>query len=778
MTDESIKESTQRPVMGALSAIAQALGRNILPPDQFGAWYAKPKYDLAIFSYTYDFEYLWGLNEGTKGLGGIINGLTASRQNNNELTVLIVWDGMPQSSSDQVVSVDNYLTPYDWAVALSIALYKQGSASIKLQILILDVASQQSGKSFIQQSFFGFHNVFPWIQDYRPIAIGNEFDGEMVLDSDDRDAYSLLRQAIPPGRQDVDHLIRDLHDSGYIQTTFSGDGIPRNDYLNVIVESWRQQFLRAGDRHKVANLIAPMVLAAGLPKDVRRYAQYLIAKNSMHHQALNEVLKLIDLLETEKNNSDDTKAGKLISDDGVFKWWRAGVRFMLIDDQCRTGYHHILACILFGTDYDHKASDDRDGLWNFKRRNEGALSCAEDTSFILNALNQCESVRDWNLPRVLDIPGCDVLLLDLRLWLESVKVKRNILRNIIKTCSRLNSSKLNDPAFKRAFHAAERVVSGDEVSDVDALVLLPLLISHYDPSLPVVLFSSTHQREVIELVSHRRNIITTFSKPVLSGSGEEPSPSYIIKNLRLALDHALNLHEMRWVWKQLPIVKLVGELQIFDAQSKKHRKIVHKYKDDGLKTRFVRMYTDYLQTGRYYDFISLPYEFLESALKENENFVHFNSRNALISRNAIANALKFLRHRKAHGQQRPQARGEENVWRRCAIIEFKLLLDFMMNKKYRGVRLEDQLQSLLQKTWDLVCENTTFNREDSPVSMSELAEIDTIPWERYFLYTVSFQLMKCYQNNKDNQIQISNTGWQAIQTITNMLGVQTNMVND
>jgi hypothetical protein len=48
--------------------------------------------------------------------------------------------------------------------------------------------------------------------------------------------------------------------------------------------------------------------------------------------------------------------------------------------------------------------------------------------------------------------------------------------------------------------------------------LLPRLISLIDPTLPIIIFSSTHRRELIDPFRNYGNIITTFRKPIISGT--------------------------------------------------------------------------------------------------------------------------------------------------------------------------------------------------------------------------------------------------------------------
>ena len=89
----------------------------------------------------------------------------------------------------------------------------------------------------------------------------------------------------------------------------------------------------------------------------------------------------------------------------------------------------------------------------------------------------------------------------------------------------------------------------------EALALLPLLLSHIDRTLPIVLFSSTHQRVVSELVAAYPNIISSFAKPLPNSHGLEDGAVmwgwHSVGALRAALNDAIDIHEGRVAWKRL-----------------------------------------------------------------------------------------------------------------------------------------------------------------------------------------------------------------------------------
>lgn len=77
--------------------------------------------------------------------------------------------------------------------------------------------------------------------------------------------------------------------------------------------------------------------------------------------------------------------------------------------------------------------------------------------------------------------------------------------------------------------------------------LLPRLLSLLDPTLPIIIFSSTHRTELVDPFRHYGSIITTFRKPILTGMNRDWSE--IIRELHsdfaLALEQAAKMLRVR-----------------------------------------------------------------------------------------------------------------------------------------------------------------------------------------------------------------------------------------
>jgi hypothetical protein len=765
-------------IVHVLEAIVVAAGRVVFDHTSADPWHKNTKANFAVFSYKEDFQNLWGLSPDVGGLDGIAKGLAESHAN-SEYTIAVVWDGIPVQaggvSSSSVIAVSQYVSPYDWAVALTFAIYKQSSGKPKLRFLILDVAA--TGKYFLQKSLFAFHNVFPWIQDYQVTLTGEPWLAESGLADMERNelTYAMLRQAVPQNRQDAERLIQDICQPECVLTTFSEiDNC--HDHFDAIKESWRQQFLKAGDRHTVGNLIGPFILANGLPDEQRIQANELIKEDSLLRKALVQVLKQLGMFDTDKFSGEDkSRTGgvvanevRLDSDGGVFGR-RKGVRFLLVDDQFSLGYHHIVALTLLKNQYEPKeAVVNSEGEWSYTKNALAELKCVSSEKVIFDRLNSVSPVLDWALPRKLEIPdrnnnACDVLILDLRLWLES-KTRKKFMTELVRICDRLKSQGINDEGFKQALAAAKECVAGEVVSEIQMLVLLPLLISHYDPSLPIVLFSSTHQRDVTELLAHRPNIITKFAKPILTGYGEVQRPSMEIVKLTCALNKAINLHEARGVWERLPAIAWNDCARPWftlgsDPYNRPGGTIVQpRIEGDRLKKFFAYCYEHYLQGEAYYDFASAPFEFIEGVLPNLLTDPALDDAFRLDDtiRNQPGFALKNMRHRKAHGYAgRPRYEKESEEWRMATILEFQIWLDFIRDEQLTDnaasqLVLKSELEGWQNTTWSNMKSQYAnslgglINRTDPP-NIRDLTSIEGLPWRLYVTYAAVFALLNSYK---------------------------------
>jgi hypothetical protein len=230
------------------------------------------------------------------------------------------------------------------------------------------------------------------------------------------------------------------------------------------------------------------------------------------------------------------------------------VRLQLVDDQYKLGYNAILAQLLFGA---HNSSDESGTLysWTGDDRRLSITSASDPRRLLVLLQEALKAEPDWMLPRNVGAGEFDILLLDLRLFSDSKiesasATEKSFLRDLIDFAEAFKYGEIGDGALNAAVSAARARVDGGR-EDLRALTLLPLLLSHADPSLPIILFSSTRQREVVETCRHRSNIITSFSKPIVTGYNVEGASLRGVDNLVSALKTALTLHKIRIVWMEL-----------------------------------------------------------------------------------------------------------------------------------------------------------------------------------------------------------------------------------
>ncbi|TAG11143.1 MAG: hypothetical protein EAZ42_01590 [Verrucomicrobia bacterium] len=132
-----------------------------------------------------------------------------------------------------------------------------------------------------------------------------------------------------------------------------------------------------------------------------------------------------------------------------------------------------------------------------------------------------------------------VLLLDLRL--ELGREFQSQLEDLGRTL--LNSTR-NLPWVtiegKQALLAELNAANTDET-------LLPRLVALIDPTLPIIVFSSTHRSELIAPFRDYGNIITTFRKPILAGlcSSWSEMVGEIRSDFSSAVDHACKIMDTR-----------------------------------------------------------------------------------------------------------------------------------------------------------------------------------------------------------------------------------------
>jgi len=448
------------------------------------------------------------------------------------------------------------------------------------------------------------------------------------------------------------------------------------------------------------------------------------------------------------------------------------LRILLIDDQYRLGYQHILGYTLFGDQYTPEQVKEKRGVWR-TRTDAGRLNCLASAHYLFDALGRVPPIgKDWELPRVFPA-SCDILMLDLRLWSDE-QGRSRFLRRLIKICDRLRAQEINDEKFQTALGRAREIIklpaptnNGHNASEIEAVALMPLLLSHYDSSLPIVLFSSTHQRALLASVSHRPNIIVSFTKPILSGYGEDDTPAHLAQNLTKAFATALELYESRPIWRQIvrtdwrstPVFGISwpsgdGKTTIYNSPVTSWPPAAQrifgglqppKLKGKRLQVTLADHYRHYIEDANYYDYASVPWEVIEGSLIPDKFLDNpFNSNPQfslepdLSARNYVAELLRHIRNKKTHGQARsPSGSSEFREYRLAALVAFMFFLDFLNNEAVtsdQGISKSlGELSAYLRMRYPHL-----RNRSNKPLKPSVLTADRRVSWLDFVAYTACY----------------------------------------
>jgi hypothetical protein len=164
----------------------------------------------------------------------------------------------------------------------------------------------------------------------------------------------------------------------------------------------------------------------------------------------------------------------------------------------------------------------------------------------------------------------EVLFLDLRLFPGDPAGERAFLRDLLPFTGRF-PQEFDDADLIRAY------VDGQQPERREhhlALTLLPRLLSLADPRLPIVLFSSTGRKEVVDRLARHRNIVLDFEKPRFSAGESAATVAETKLRLRRAIDQVRQMGRARAVCVELmagretaPAAHIGGAVEIYLDES-------------------------------------------------------------------------------------------------------------------------------------------------------------------------------------------------------------------
>lgn len=555
-----------------------------------------------ICSYGDSFEQLWGIENERANIERVAHWIW---RDGAALDLLLVWDRLPDSSNP-IVSTDQFLTPVDWAVALSRSIIdaferQTTESGIGLQIIVVvceHVRSASPSMKYVKASRSDSVPGMPWI---RVMPVMGECTSQ---------GGAALRAAMSPVVADwVDRL----------------QGPQSASMVAMTATLWSSILASDSDpenRHAISNVLGPMLVLGRPPKDA---ASDVVA--------LGGLLRVLRLLPLEENAAGLASPWRNSAIRGVLTELRRCSRMLsvpgearqdllldvrLVDDMWKLGWGEA-ACHMM--DVPFLPTADRAGLNvlgerpGFKRDEDpsgeqAALSASLEPTAECAAAKEGPKAPDhglgpvipevrlrvsaWDSPEVFlgqlesdmetsaklpwaqrlglggDTPSAPILLLDIRLFsgrpdseeaafLQRVvallrKARHPILSDNIgtmptprtTTLPQIDSSELDaiDQLLSRVLNPTTDKANESLRASRDyfiALALLPRLLSIIDPTLPIVIFSSTANRITLDALTSYQNVINADLKPRLSAAPIAWSPSRVEKHRNHALLDAFRL---------------------------------------------------------------------------------------------------------------------------------------------------------------------------------------------------------------------------------------------
>jgi len=703
-----------------------------------------PRAVCRVLSYRRDFAYAWGVT-GQDG-PTLIDWVMADAPVGCERTVVLVVEAVPREKTS-TIDVARFVGPAAWALTVSRDVLDRLSAPASprppaLRVLIVDLRRPDQIGSLGLEAGLGV--TMPWVQGYGVLErpdLGSRLTGATPLPLCRRAlawrAFGAASAALLADLMEVDRVTSLAQALDESQRDGEPDRYAR--LLEAACTVWAATLGSPAHRHHVGNLVAPLLLAEGL-------GQPDLVGTSPPLEALRRLLRAVGVLPRPEGPESPTPAaaapmgeppsppvelgsappataagarepaGLLVAEPEPVRVFPSGPsgppRLLLVDDQFALGYHRVLASVLFGPASTGVQIDETDGAVWRAQGSQGTLKCQASPDDLLKHVPESADM-DWSTPRW--FARCDALLLDLRLYATPEERRiffDRLLSRRQQACEKLGQS---DPHVARAYDAAWKLAGGQPGDEPTALALLPLLLSHFDPSLPIVLFSSSEQRRVLVHLLHRPAIIVDFSKPAPADPRAWRTPAESVTDLRGALAKALRLAEARFVWRR--IVELTG---LRTAGKERFPQL------QPMKQVLAGLYQRYILTERYFDFIGIPYELIEYYAGGIEQV--FPNQPA----KGTAHALRLLRHRKAHGYETQAGALAEADFRETALVAFLAFVDLLGNRKAVPAGRKD-----LWKEIESLIKDRVSTVEEAGDRLRAFINAENLTWNEFAAWALS-----------------------------------------
>ncbi len=289
--------------------------------------------------------------------------------------------------------------------------------------------------------------------------------------------------------------------------------------LDESIIKWKTQLFETtsgnGNSHDASNQIGGMIMRAGLAP-----AQRTDLPDKLHQKAA--TLCIQHLFADQNSHKEYTGLKE--------------TQIVLVDDCCNEGYDKLIRKIL---NSEAKIKSQK-GVFNNKH---------PDSEVEKDSINKVLGMT-FNGDKHQLFSGGDLLFLDLRLWKK--ENEENVLEKYKQVADKVDPENFFGlcGVNKDQNEFNKKVKKFMTSNSHKRLALMPLIINELDPSLAIILFSSTQHRSVYQAVRDCPAIITNFSKPYIGGyDRDEYEPETVLNGLYTALYKARPMIEVRKVWK-------------------------------------------------------------------------------------------------------------------------------------------------------------------------------------------------------------------------------------
>ena len=485
---------------------------------------------ICVADYKENFDWLWNLGESEQPSSGFKHWLETRK--GQDATVIIAWEAAPESGT-QEIRILRHVTPLDWALSISDDLLKLKPEDFpQLRIIIVDGYSskfQDSGSGgfrgcgvFAVDMQDSIKAAMPWLQ-------------------------VMPRAGIATCRALMESLASDPDNFQHLKDVGAG----HRNQVQSLNYAWQAMTASTDEGHSINNVVGPLLLL-GDP---------VLAGRPLVGALLTEHAPWIDWKDGDwKKKLERLGGGK------------TKLKLLVLDDQWQDGWGEVI-CKAVGVEFDSTAKDQANRFIAIGSKkvsgNVIQVKACGTADWLFDIGKPLSSTSDQRFKLQLDDGReywQEILFLDLRLFSsKSVEEEAKFIGTLVECAKQIQNrekGKLPWSGFEEdELKRIEAWVEGKKHDRKDssyheALTLLPRIISLLDLSYPVIFFSSTGRREIVESFKEHSNIITDFDKPRLTGVLADDVASQSASNFVRGFDSATNMLLTRIICKELSAVPL------------------------------------------------------------------------------------------------------------------------------------------------------------------------------------------------------------------------------